>query len=58
MHLEGGTRDHFMRWLEAERPELVEGYRKLYVSKYAPKAYRDEVNRVMGGLRTKYVVTS
>ena len=30
MYLEGGTRDHFMRWLETEHPELVEGYRQLY----------------------------
>ena len=25
MHLEDGTRNHFMRWLETERPELVAG---------------------------------
>ena len=54
MHLEDGTRDHFMRWLEAERPELVEGYRKLYATKYAPHAYRAEVKKVLDGLRTKY----
>jgi DNA repair photolyase len=54
MHLEGGTRDHFMRWLEAERPELVDGYRQLYASKYATTAYRDEVKRVVGALRAKH----
>jgi len=53
MHLEGGTRDHFMRWLEEERPELVDGYRQLYTSKYASKAYREEVAKVMSGLRAK-----
>jgi DNA repair photolyase len=58
MHLEGGTRDHFMRWLETEHPELVEGYRQLYVTKYAPTAYRAEVKKVLSGLRTKYGVTS
>jgi DNA repair photolyase len=58
MHLEGGTRDHFMRWLEAERPELVDGYRTLYASKYAPKAYRGQVTKVLDGLRTKYATTS
>jgi DNA repair photolyase len=57
MHLEGGTRDHFMRWLEAERPELVEGYRKLYPGKYAPIAYRDEVKRVLGVFRKRYEKT-
>jgi DNA repair photolyase len=54
MHLEGGTRDHFMRWLETEHPELVEGYRKLYATKYAPKAYREQVSKVLGGLRAKF----
>ena len=58
MHLEGGTRDHFMRWLEAERPELVDGYRTLYASKYAPKAYREQVTKVLDGLRTKYATSS
>src|SRR5688572_10322060 len=57
MHLEGGTREHFMRWLEAERPELLEGYRQLYVTKYAPTAYRAEVKKVLNGLRKKYAVT-
>jgi DNA repair photolyase len=47
MHLEDGTRDHFMRWLEAERPELVDGYRRLYTTKYAPKAYREKVSSVI-----------
>ena len=54
MFLEGGTRDHFMRWLEAEYPNLVNGYRTLYAKKYAPTAYRNEVKTVMGVLRKKY----
>jgi DNA repair photolyase len=47
MHLEGGTRDHFMRWLEAERPDLLDGYRQLYATKYAPMAYREKVRSVI-----------
>ena len=58
MHLEGGTRDHFMRWLEAERPELLDGYRSSTRRNTRRKAYRDEVKRVLNGLRTKYAVTS
>ncbi len=54
MFLEGGTRDHFIRWLSAEHPELVEGYAQLYSSKYAPTAYRKEVHAVFDGLRSKY----
>jgi len=30
MFLEGGTRDHFMRWLGQEFPALVDGYAELY----------------------------
>jgi DNA repair photolyase len=53
MHLEGGTRDHFMRWLETERPNLVAGYQHLYPGKYPLSAYRGEVKRVMKSLRQK-----
>jgi DNA repair photolyase len=54
MHLEGGTRDHYMRWLADEHPELVDAYAQLYAHKYAPPAYRKEVQRVFTTLRTKY----
>ena len=36
MFLEGGTRDHFMRWLAQEFPGLVEGTRSSMPRKYAP----------------------
>ena len=54
MFLEGGTRDHFMRWLAQEYPQLVGGYEQLYARKYAPAAYRKEVQTVVSLLRTKY----
>jgi DNA repair photolyase len=54
MFLEGGTRDHFMRWLGQEYPDLVDGYTHLYARKYAPSDYRKEVSRVIGMLKTKY----
>ena len=54
MFLEGGTRDHFMRWLGDAYPQLVEGYAQLYARKYAPAAYRKEVSQVIGMLRAKY----
>jgi DNA repair photolyase len=56
MFLEGGTRDHFMRWLGDAYPEMVDGYQQLYARKYAPSSYRKEVKRVIGLLRTKYSV--
>src|SRR5262249_9194531 len=58
MFLEGGTRDHFMRWLSHEYPELVDGYTHLYARKYAPPGYRKEVSNVVGMLRAKYGLTS
>ena len=54
MFLEGGTRDHFMRWLAEEYPQLVDGYTNLYARKYAPAAYRKEVQTVVHALRMKY----
>jgi DNA repair photolyase len=56
MFLEGGTRDHFMRWLAQEYPQLVDGYASLYARKYAPAAYRREVGTIVGDLRKKYGV--
>ena len=54
MFLEGGTRDHFLRWAAAEFPHLVDGYQKLYARKYAPPDYRREVFTLVDGLRKKY----
>ena len=55
LHLEGGTRDHFMKFLAAEYPHLVEGYDRLYAGKkYAPKRYAAEVRTVVGALQAKY----
>ena len=54
LFLEGGTREHFMLFLQREFPHLVDGYKELYAAKYAPSAYRAEVRQVVGMLRTKY----
>ena len=54
LFLEGGTRDHFMKFLGQEFPHLIDGYQQLYAGKYAPKAYRAEVRQVVGLLRAKY----
>ena len=58
MHLEEGTRDHFMRWLSEEYPHLMEGYQRLYAGKYPPKGYSDQVKTVVGLMRQKYAVGS
>jgi DNA repair photolyase len=58
MYLEGGTRDHFTRWLEGAHPELVDGYHGLYSRKYSPSSYRKEVHAVFNALRDKYGLNS
>ena len=54
MHLEGGTRDHFMGFLAREYPELVEQYGHLYAGKYAPAPYLQRVQDVVGMLKARY----
>ena len=54
LHLEGGTRAHFMRVLAQEYPRLVEGYERLFAGKYATASYTDEVQRMVGLLKAKY----
>jgi DNA repair photolyase len=57
LHLEGGARDHFMKFLAAEYPHLVERYGHLYAGKYAPSTYTTELRRVTGLLKAKYGMT-
>ncbi len=54
MFLEGGTRDHFMRFLQQEFPELIEQYDRLYAAKYLPHDYRDRVQKIVGMLKARY----
>jgi DNA repair photolyase len=56
MYLQDGTRDHFMRWLGQEHPELVDAYQRLYTNKYPPKGYRDEVTNAISLLKKRYAV--
>jgi DNA repair photolyase len=54
MFLEGGTRDHFMRFLQQEFPELIEQYDRLYAAKYLPRDYRDRVQKIVGMMKARY----
>jgi DNA repair photolyase len=58
MHLEGGTRDHFMSMLNREYPEMVEKYEKLYASKYVSKDYDKRVQEVVSLMRARYGIGS
>lgn len=54
MHLEGGTRDHFMTFLSREYPALANRYEHLYAAKYAPADYVGRVQEVVGMLKARY----
>jgi DNA repair photolyase len=60
LHLEGGTREHFFKFLEASYPHLVEGYQRLYGSgaKRVPRAYAKAVGAVVDDLRAASGLTS
>ena len=53
LYLKGGTKDHFMGFLEAEHPALVEGYRRLYRGAYAPSEYETSVRQVIRSIQAR-----
>jgi DNA repair photolyase len=56
LHLKGGTKDHFMGFLRAEYPHLIDGYERLYPGAYAPKAYAAAVKTLIDVLQERYEV--
>jgi DNA repair photolyase len=54
MHLESGTREHFMHWLSQNYPHLVAGYTRLYAGKYPAFWYRKEVQQLVESTRARF----
>ena len=54
MHLEDGTRTHFLKFIEREFPAMLPRFERLYVKKYAPDAYRKEVQAMVRVLQERY----
>jgi DNA repair photolyase len=54
MHLQDGTRDHFMRFIESEFPAMRPRFERLYREKYAPPDYRRQVQSVVRLLQERY----
>jgi DNA repair photolyase len=52
LHLDAGIRDYFLSFLEREYPELLDGYRRLYRTTYAPKVYQAQVERRVQAAKT------
>ncbi|HUE86784.1 MAG TPA: radical SAM protein [Vicinamibacterales bacterium] len=58
LFLDGGTRDHFMRFLGEEFPALTDRYGQLYASKYVAKDYATRVKTTVGMLEARYGLTA
>ena len=56
MHMDGGTKDHFMALLQREYPALVPMYDQLYASRYVKKDYEKRVQEVVSLMRQRYGV--
>ena len=54
MHMDGGTREHFMALLQREYPDLVAQYEELYASRYVRKDYEKRVQDVVSLMRQRY----
>ena len=57
MHLEDGTRTHFMKFIEREFPAMTPRFDRLYAKKYAPESYRKEVGAMVRVLQERYGLT-
>jgi DNA repair photolyase len=56
MYLQDGTRSHFMKFIEREFPSMLPRFKRLYVKKYPPDAYRKEVQAMVRTLQQRYGV--
>ena len=56
MHMDGGTREHFMALMQREYPDLVPMYEQLYASRYVKKDYEKRVQEVVSLMRQRYGV--
>jgi DNA repair photolyase len=54
MYLEDGTRSHFMKFIEREFPAMTPRFERLYVKKYPPETYQNEVRSMVRVLQERY----
>jgi DNA repair photolyase len=54
MHLEEGTRAHFMKFIAREFPAMTPRFERLYVGKYAPESYAREIRAMVSVLQDRY----
>jgi DNA repair photolyase len=58
LFLDGGTRDHFMRFIGDEFPAMTQQYEHLYARKYVAKDYGERVKKAVGMLKAKYGIST
>ena len=56
LYLKGGTKDHFMGFLEHAHPDMVESYRRLYPGAYASAEYAASVRALIEMLKERHKV--
>ena len=56
LYLKGGTKDHFMRFLQHEFPHLAASYNRLYAGAYAKSEYVKAVRGMIDVLQERYDV--
>jgi DNA repair photolyase len=54
MHLQGGTRGHFLSFINREFPSMLPRFERLYAGAYAPAAYREEAQSMVRVLQNRY----
>ena len=54
LYLKGGTRDHFMGFLQKEFPHMTDAYNALYAGAYAPNEYVKAVRAMIDTLQQRY----
>jgi DNA repair photolyase len=54
MHLQDGTREHFLKFVQQAFPAMLPGLERLYANKHPPAAYRKEVQAMVRVLQNRY----
>ena len=57
LYLKGGTKEHFLRFLGQEYPDLLTSFSRLYPGSYAPGQLQTDVQRRVDGLRRAHGLT-
>ncbi len=54
LRLQGGTKVHFMDWLDVTYPHLSRHYRQMYPGAYAPDRYHGQIESLTAALQQRY----